>query len=177
MKVNKNECEFIPRSRECTSITKQQTQHCQAIDQALPSNRSIHSFHFVQLFCPSIHSFSKIRSFIQSISSIHSVTSISPIHLVHFIHSFSPFRPFIHSKTSKIFNSVENVTYKHDKHKASIRISSSARDQKSLQCSFFGNSLESWQKIRICASKKDYFLEFIPSIIKCNKAKKEIRLY
>ena len=74
----------LPSNRP--SITKQQTKHYQAIDQALPSNRSIHSFHFVQLFCPSIHSFSKIRSFIQSISSIHSIHSVVPFHSISFIH-------------------------------------------------------------------------------------------
>ena len=51
-RLNKNECEFIPRSRECNyrpSITKQLTKHYQAIDQNF-----IHSFHFVHSFVRSI---------------------------------------------------------------------------------------------------------------------------
>ena len=56
--------------------------------QALPSNRSIHSFHFVQLFCPSIH----------SVQFVHSVSPFRP-----FIQS-CPFRPFIHSFQNKFYH-------------------------------------------------------------------------
>ena len=78
--INKNECEFIPRSRECTSITKQLTKHYQAIAKFI---HSISSNHSVPL-------------------SIHSVMSISPIHLVNFIHSvhlFCPSIPIVHLST------------------------------------------------------------------------------
>ena len=74
--------------------------HYQAIDQALPSNRSIHS----------ISSNYSVPLPIHSVKFVHSFSPFFPFIHVHFAHSFSQFHPFNQS-ISSIHSFVHSLIY------------------------------------------------------------------